>query len=485
MHTINRSEASAPSLRHSIGVTIGAAIPALLYLLYVSRYSVNVPNGDDWYIIPVVNSALHGHLTMSELWTQYGDRRLFIGRLIFVAFGFIDHLDEKSIILFSAVLFIASYALLLLLLRAYLGRPLTPACFILGVVWFSLADVQNALWSFQLSWYLTVFCFVLMLYLLLVPRRRRILCLSLGMVVAVVASFSDIQGFNVWPVGLICILWARPWVRRTYYELVIWISAAVVTVTIYLPGYEPLYSRCRTPTCSFSYGLQHPDQFAKFFGLLVGNVVPTSLYDVHPRYVGAHELLGAIILAWACFVVVQSIRERRVQSSPLPVVLIAFAVLFDLYIALGRVGQGLLGAVNNTDHYTMPNIIMVVGIVIYAWAHTPSLHNLYGPVGLRGWLRSAGLVMLIAYVLAQTILTTNFGITNGIATRQERETAARVVVNLDQIPSAQRACYFGGLLVNIIDPWRVMAIRDHLSVFQPQAEILYRAQGPPVFSQCE
>jgi hypothetical protein len=485
MNTSQRSGESKPELSHAVGVAVGAAVPALLYLLYVIHYSVNVPNLDDWFVVPIVDAALHGHLTLGALWGQYGDRRLFLPYLIFVGFGFIDHLNEKAIIIFNATLFIGSYVLLLFLVRSYVRRRLTPACFFLGVVWFSLADVQNELWSFQLSWYLMVLFFMVMTFVLLIPERHHNLYIGVGIVAATAGSLSDIQGFSLWILGAICILWARPWVRRTYYRLAIWIAAAVAVLAIYLPGFRSHYSQCypRTPVCSLTFGLRHPDQMAKFFVLLVGNVIPTSLSAVHPRYIGVHQLLGAALVIAALFVLVQTIRERSSGRNPLPLLLILFALLFDLNIALGRVGLGLLQAVNDADRYTMPNIILIVGILVYAWAHAPNLLRLSRPINWRVWLSAVGTAVVVVFVAVQSILTTSFGITNGSAQQRERVTAARIAVNLDKIPPAKRACSFGGPF-SFLDQYRLMAIHDRLSVFQPQVERSYRAEGPPSIPRC-
>ena len=50
-------------LSSRLWVAAAAAIPALLYLLYVYHYSVNAPYIDDWSVMPIVDSALHGHST--------------------------------------------------------------------------------------------------------------------------------------------------------------------------------------------------------------------------------------------------------------------------------------------------------------------------------------------------------------------------------------------------------------------------------------
>ena len=426
------------TVRRRICVAVSAGIPASLYLLYVFHYALDMLHYDDWGVVNLVHSAIHGRLTMSALWRQYGDTRPFVARLFFVAFGLHDHLNEKSIMLFSAVILIAGFVLLLFLFRSYLGRRLTFLPVLsLGVVWFSLADVQSALWSFQLTWYLAVFFLVAAVYLLLVPRHGRNLFFALAVAAAVAGSLSFLQGFLVWPIGLICLLWVGVRGRRTYYETTIWVSAAVITTATYLRGYDFANPACTAAggpkgACSLTYGLQHPDRVARFFVLLVGNVVPTAIWGIRPRYLRAQEVLGLVICIVAGFVVVQSIRERPRQANPLPLLLIVFAVLCDVMIATAHVGLGISAA--GINRFTMPNLLLLVGIVVYAWGHVPSLRRAQRPFSGRGWLRVLAFGTLIAFLVAQCVLTTTFGITSGRTIRAKRTIAARVAGNWDQIP---------------------------------------------------
>jgi hypothetical protein len=480
-------------LSHPILVVAAASIPAILYVLYVFHYSIDVPDADDWNMIPLVVAAIHGHLTIGALWSQYVAGRPFVARLFIVAFGLFDHLNEKSIILFSAATFVASFCLLLLPFRAYLGRRLTFLHVLsLSVVWFGLADVQNALWAIQVVSYLVVFFFAAMTYVLLVPRHGRNVFFSLGIVAAIAGSFSFLEGFVLWPVGLICLLWFSPWRRRTFYESVIWIVVGVATTVFYFHGYNFGITTCaleggRVGLCSSTYALHHPIMLARYLVVLVGNVVPTSLFAIQPRYLLMYEVLGTAICIVAAFVIIQTIRERRKRTNPLPLLLIVFALLFDLLIVEGHLGEGLLSA--GIDRFPLPNVILLVGIVVYAW----------GRIGSEGVtrrqdtgakrLKTLAFVTLTSLLVAQCVETTHFGITSGDTMRELDVTTARVVVNFEQIPSAKRACYFGSTVVGppleSLYMSRTLAARNHLSVFQLSAKKLYRAQGPPTIQQCE
>jgi hypothetical protein len=327
---------------------VAAAIPVLLYVAYVFHYAVDVPSADDWNMIQVASEAIHHTLHLTQVWAQYGNTRLFTPKILFAASGRLDHLNEKHLILFGAAVYVAAFVLLLLLLRPYLQRPLTfLPVFLLGVVWFSVADVENSLWSFQAAWYLVVFFFVAMAYFLVNRRKHLNVYFGLAIVAAVMASITEVQGFAVWAVGLICIAWGSPWGRRTYYEAAIWTSAGLLTVAVYFRNFR-LGDSARVCVieggsqkgCSLGHGLSHPVELARFLAVLAGNVFTT----VQGSHILRHELLGALIWIAVVFVAVQSIRERRTGANPLPLLLIAFAIQFDLMLAFSRLGQGVIGA---------------------------------------------------------------------------------------------------------------------------------------------
>ena len=423
--------------------TVAAAtgIPALFYLAFVFHYAVNVPYLDDWNLLQVVPPALHGHLTLSSLWGEYVELRPVTLRLFLVAFGALDHLNLRSLLMFSAITRIGSFILLLLLFRAYLGKRLTffPVLSV-GVLWFSLADVQDTLWAGQLSTFLGLFFIVATAYLLLVPRRHRKLFFGLGIAAAVAASLSVLQGFTVWPVGLVCLLWVGPYARRSYKEVAVWSLAFVVTSAVYLHGYAYGTGACvveggHEESCGIKYGLQHPDRMARLFVLVIGNIIPANVWQILPRYQRAQEVLGVVIFLAAVFVIVQSIRERHLHPNPLPFVLIVLGLLCDAMVATSHLGQGLLvGA--GANRFTLENLILVTGIVVYAWGRVlgpPEPGELPEPdeprpvtarqsIGWQRWLERAGFATLIAFLVVLCALTTRFGIDTARVTRARERT---------------------------------------------------------------
>jgi len=472
----NRRDRSIISSR--IWIVTAAAVPAALYLVYVYHYAVNAPFVDDWEYIPIVATALHGHLDVGALWSQWSDAREVTGRLVYIAFGLIDHLNERAVMLFSAVVFIGTYVLVLLLFQAYLGKRLTALpVFVVGVVWFSLVDWQSALWSSLVNNYLVLFFFALAMLLLLTRQKHARLLFGLSVAAAVLASLSFIEGFLVWPIGLICLLWSS---KRNKAELATWLAVGTLTAVGYFHGYNSTDPACSAGSerCSLFYGVTHPGQLIHYMVLLVGNILPLSTTGIE-SHLWVHDLQGAVLLLAAILVVVQTLRKRRAQPNPLPLLFIVFAVAFDLVTAVGRVGAGSQTAVAQINsRYSMPNLILLVGIVIYAWAHIPQ-------VKASSALRVVGFGALMAFLVLQCVVGTVVAVTDGQQFHQGNINGARIMVNLDRVPTSERVCYIDAAVwpgwgVKHVS-WFRRAKNSHLSFFQSESEHYYKAEGLPLF----
>ena len=163
-----------------------------LYLLFVWHYAENVPFEDDWNIVPLISAALHGHLTFNALWALHGENRVFLPNLVFVFIGETTHDDLRILIMLSALLFVASFGIFLAVLRDYQGRHLTPLfVLIVGTIWFNIEGWHNALWAFQLAWYLVLFLLIVMLYFLCASGwHATAFIVSLAAAMAASLSFS-------------------------------------------------------------------------------------------------------------------------------------------------------------------------------------------------------------------------------------------------------------------------------------------------------
>ena len=352
---------NSPRLPTVAAAAVGSLL-SISYLLFVIHFSVNGLLLDDWGFVHLIHAEEHGHLTLTALWAQHNENRMLIPNAITLTLGVATHDNTRTVMIISSVLFIAGFLLFLLVLTSYLGRRLTAfTVAATGVLWFSLADWQNALWGFQFAWYLVVFLLMAMLCLLRIRGSTHWMTtrFALALGTAVVASYTSAQGEFLWPIGAICIWWTlrghpRVWARRARVELVVWTLLATLTTVGYFSGLTS--SGQADPLTT----LRHPLAFLQSVLANIGGVIPTSAPDL-----ALHQVIGAFLLIAAGFVLVQSFRHRYEYSNPLPVSLIVFALLFDASVASIRltVVFGITGSV--APRYTMANLFIPLAVLVY------------------------------------------------------------------------------------------------------------------------
>lgn len=252
-----------------------------------------------------------------------------------------------------------------------------------------------------------------MLYFLFVSRRHT-MAFIVSTAAAVAASMCFLQGLILWPVGLVCLAWNLPrdprsWTRRKAAEMLIWLTVGVGTSVIALWEYKfqtlgcsangSLRFNCAGNVSSFT--LHHPLQTFQFMLIELGEVIPNA--DTHTLWLNG--LPGAVLLMLAGAVVVCSIQHRHADGNCLPVALILFGLLFDLIIAVGRVQ--FLTTLAPQSSYTLPNLLILLGIVIYGWDHLRIQPSVTRSAGSRILVVTA-----IVFLVTQIALTTNSGITD-------------------------------------------------------------------------
>ncbi len=471
-------------VRYNTALTVASAcVTPILYLLYVNHYALNVFQFDDWTSVGFLDAAIHGHLTLNQLWVQHHEDRLFLQNVILVPFAFIDHFDLRSIIFAGAAVYIAAYSLLLILFQRYISTPLKPIpVLIVGLVWFSIGDFYNAL-TLSLALYLEFFFFLAMLFAIFVPNKHRGLWFSIALVAAISASLSVIQGFFLWPIGAICILWCQPWARRAQLEVSVWILAMVCSLVVYLPGYQG--SGCDLANCSVSGSLAHPVSTVQSFLVVLGGVIPGGAPLVGPAEssFGRFEVVGLALLTASVFIVIQSWRNRSNRERiPLPALLICFCILVDVMTVLGRSAEG-LGALVNSNRYMLPNQILLVAIIMYAWAHLPNVRAISRERLWRESLSWLALFLLGILLVAQVSISTSFGLSNGRAENHFLAQQARLLINLDKVPVQDRSCELSYVLWLGLAPasaygnQRLVAEKDRFGEFQSNS--YYEKLGPP------
>ncbi len=223
------------------------------------------------------------------------------------------------------------------------------------------AQYENALWGFQIAWYMVLIC---LMGAMAVLNRRHVGPLSLAIAagIAVIGSYSSLQGLLIWPAGLVLLAYHR----RSWRLLTAWVVAAMATTGLYM------YHLDSSPLSYYRIDpLAHPVFAAKLFFFSLGNVagkpLPIASLTVpthgHPLLGTASPwivVFGVLIFASGIIAIAKTgFSGRRQGSEPLGVALIVFAFAFDGLTAIGR---GLYGySAVSASRYTTYDLLALVG----------------------------------------------------------------------------------------------------------------------------
>ncbi len=349
---------------------VGFALPVGAYLAILAHYQVNAVVGDQWEDVPIIARSYVHFPDWSSLWALHTDNRIFFPNLIVIGLAHAVSFNIKVEEYLSALMLLGAVALFI---WAHKRRsPDTPLLFYcpVAIVMLTLTQWQNALWGFQMAWYLVLFALALTVALLDRPRLGWPIFVA-SVVVAVVGSYSSFQGLLIWPVGLV-LLYHR---RRPAWTFVSWIVAALATSAFYFRNYH-------APSSTPGYALHHPTLVVKFFLFALGDVVGVQMNGGAPGN-PAVIAFGAVIFVLAVFVVLKwGIRRDERGGVPIGIAMIAFGLLFDAFITEGRLFFGVWGA--SQSRYTTYDVMVLAGIYMTMLSPAPSRDQVKSRAGRRG-----------------------------------------------------------------------------------------------------
>ena len=425
------------------GLTIvGFGLPVLLYVWVTAHYGVNVIYQDQLSDVTVVKAS-HSHLVPWEaLWAQYKDNRLFFPNVFVILLADTTHFDVYVEVLTNAVMMLAAVALIVWAHRR--RSPGSPWLYYCPIVFLllSLVQYQDTLFGYQFAWYLIMLCFAAVLTLLDRPAFSRI-GYGAAIAIAVVASFSSLQGLLVWPVGLV-LLYHR---GRRWPLVVAWSVAGLASMVIYFRNLD-----FATGVAGRNYLEHHLWPSFKFFLFALGDIVGVSVRPGHGDPIVV--LLGALILVIAVLTLVAyGIRRDQQTGGPIGVALICFGLLFAASITEGRGSLGYWGA--SQSRYTTFDLLVLTGVylcllgppTLYARAEGRSERSpergITVPrlrVDVDHALRTTGLRIarwtVLGLVGLQVLLGFSYGTQGVISVHAGEVEATQVAARIDQLPDA-------------------------------------------------
>jgi hypothetical protein len=454
---------------HIVGIVTCFALPVVLYFVFVSRYSVNVPVDDQFSDVALIGKTFSGHLQLRDLWAQHNENRIFFPNLIVLVLAYSTHLDVRTEEYLSAVLLVVSIALLIWTHRRRSATPLIWYCPIV-VLMLSWSQFQNSLWGFQLAWYVVLIC--LMGSLALLDRdETTIFTAAAAAAVAVIGSYSSLQGLLIWPAGFLLLLYRR----QTWKFLVAWGLVAVATTGLYFYNYN-------RSTQGSPYQLNvllHPVVAAKLLVFSLGNVLgaPGLNNRILPS-TPAHPVLGlanpwviafgvVLLFSAAIAILTTGITKTRHRPEPLGITLIVVGLGFAGMTAIGRGVDGYLGV--GQSRYVTFNMLVLVGtyLVIISRPRRDLAKRPWAPslrLAIRDSSRAYSLVVC-ACVLIAIIGGYRYGLSNARGYHSVQQLQARIIRKYRSEPPIAISFVNPGFSETLTLHLIQVSQRDRLSLF--------------------
>jgi hypothetical protein len=330
-----------------------ALVPVGVGFFYVARYGVNAVVWDDWSTVSVLAKDVSGTLSLSDLFAQKGEHRVFFPLLVELGFAKLWGYNTVAEMYLTLTSFLAVLAILALAARRSLGRGWFFLLPLFAYLIFSLRQRENFLLGFQVQFAFVLVFGVLALYLLFLASSGRSLVplFVLAVLSATVATYSSGGGLVVWPAGFLSIALAGAAIRKRWL-MAVWAVVGIGEIAIYYHGY---HNTPGLPTLLSSLGFpfHHPSAFLHFFTALLG---ASLFYGFRPA-----EVCGAVLFLVLAAVVILTVRRRDTRPMSFWLSLLSFLVLFSLSIVAARGSFGPPAALSS--RYTAFSLLTVAALL--------------------------------------------------------------------------------------------------------------------------
>jgi hypothetical protein len=468
-------DASLGGKHATASVVLALAALVVAYFVFINHYAVNSIYYDQWWDVQLLGHWYSHTLTISDLWAQHGENRIFFPNLMVLLLARTVQFNTVVEVYVSAVLLTISMAIVIVAHKRR-SPSVNPLWYLpLGALMLSLVQFQDTLWGFQLAWYMVYFALALSLFVLDRPRLTW-LALGIAIIAAIIGSYSSLQGLLIWPVGLLLMYQRRRPLRMSF----AWLGCAVVVVVVYL-------FKLSLQAGASSYVFAHPLAGARFYFLAIGEVLGLGVPPSPDAGTYAIMFFGIVIFLASCWVVAMGLHRDERTGAPLGVAITVFGLLFAALVTSQRASEGL--AVAGSSHYTAFDLLILVGCALTLMSLWTTNQT---QTGRRKSRRSRPVLLGTTVVIVAAIgLQVVVGNTNGL--EQSRwwsmtlRNAANVTVNgnqrtrpyqLETLFSGCGCFAFEAKLPKLIQVAKV----HHLSMFGTGDAAIYAKEGLPLDS---
>jgi len=210
----------------SIILWIGALIPIILYLYFISKFAITTIFWDEWLVVRLLESYYKNGDWFSLLFIPQNLHILFFPKLIILGTSIATSFD-----IFAEIIVAWLFLVLTLIFYWLLIKQTVPNSkwLIIPISWvlFSFSQYENILWGLAaVSWNLIVLLVVASIYFLNKVEHSRI-SFSVFVILCVTASFSHIAGISLWVLGFFKIR------KMSGFKILIFLSAMIGTISLF------------------------------------------------------------------------------------------------------------------------------------------------------------------------------------------------------------------------------------------------------------
>ena len=364
----------------------------LIFLVY--KYSVDLPTGDQWLLVPFLDKFYQGTLSLRDLWSQHGEHRILFPRIVMLLLARFSGWNTTYEFGFSILCASVSFLVLTYQIRVaerLLQIQLKWLIPVLSIMVFSLSQAQNWLWGWQLSEFMNVLAVLAGIVLLQTPDHWA--KYSAAILLGVVASYSFGNGLLYWFIGLLVLLVLTfgKW-RLMISRGAIWVAAAALTFLSYFYDYHALIPSYLT-VMPFLY----PRDFFAYVLLFLGApVTPISCVDCgQMMFAGVASLAGLILFGFVTW----SLWHRGKLRTVIPFVGIAvYAILSGSEAGFERMFYGADQAMS-PRYITMSSLFWIaLSALLFVWAKTTEMNHQW-----KRWVGFALVILLAGLVTLNSI----------------------------------------------------------------------------------
>lgn len=371
------------------------ALPLVLLIALLIRYSVNVPFWDQWELVSLFEKSARGTLGFADFFAQHNEHRILFPRLIMYVLAKASHWNTNLEVACNVVLAGAGFYFILKLIKKSLSgsKYIVPASILASLIFFSPLQWENWLWGWQIQWFLNTLSVIAAVWIWSSWHTSPIKKFTLAAIMGIIATYSLASGMFVW---LIClpILWFDKKLRR---YILPWLFVGGIAVVVHYIGYiNPAGHPSKT------LFLKEPLQFVEYF--VVYMTRPIVFKYILGIVTAVLFLPGSVLLTiW-----LYTKEKTAVVVSLLPWICLAlYSIATGLTTDASRLGFGVEQAYTSR-YVTISNLFLLfVCMLLFKTLELSKPKKQRSKLGLVSALSLMAITLLVGFNYTQGVLQMN------------------------------------------------------------------------------